>query len=301
VVYVFGRQRFLIGALIVGFIGLLTLSCSVHVQALPDVMPHGNISMRVSPTYITAEVRDGDLIGPIKVSNTGSLTLDLQGFISKGSHDENGVPIFSEPMSDTLRNSVFLTLEPAKFRLRPGESRWIKVKAHVSPTFSGGAYPIIVFQGQPVRRTQSPDLLTGAQVGVLTLITVTPRRKQEPVYAAANIESVSLSQDPINKSVTVSAICKNQGNIHTHLSGTAVIRSCLGQPASVAKLTAAVCLPGHRRMITARFEPFSLNEGIYIAEVLVNAEGNTFPSVPVAFQVARNGMIDMIHMDLAHP
>ncbi len=147
----------------------------------------------------------------------------------------------------------------------------------------------------------SRELLTSAQVGVLTLITVTSRGKQDSIYASANIESVTLSQDPVDRSIIVSATCENQGNIHTTLSGTAVIRSYLGQPASSAKLTPAVCLPGHKRVITARFKPFNLNKGIYIAEVLVNSEGNTHPSIPVAFQVAENGMISAIHMDLAHP
>lgn len=285
--------------MIIVLISLPALSRSAH--ALPNAMSHRNISMRVSPTYIVAEVCDGDFIGPIKVSNTGSLPLDLQGFISEGGHDKNGIPIFSDPSGNTLKCGVFLTLEPTKFRLMPGESRWIKVRAHVSDTFSGGAYPIIVFQGQPAKEMHSRELLTSAQVGVLTLITVTSRRKQDSIYASPNIEYVALSQDPVDKSLIVSAICENQGNIHTTLSGTAVIRSYLGQPASSAKLTPAVCLPGHKRVITARFKPFTLNKGIYIAEVLVNSEGNTHPSIPVAFQVAENGMISAIHMDLAHP
>ncbi len=292
-------RGFRVLALIIVLIGLPALSCSA--RAMQDATSHRNVSMRVSPTYIVAEVSDGDFIGPVKVSNTGSLPLDFQGFISEGGHDENGVPLFLEPMSDTLRDGVFLTLEPAEFKLMPGESRWIKVRAHVSPAFSGGAYPIIVFQGKPAKGTQSRELFTSAQVGVLTLITITSRRKQDSIYASANIESVSISQDPVDKSITVSAICENQGNIHTNLSGTAVIRSYLGQPASLAKLTPALCLPGHKRVITARFKPFNLNRGIYIAEVLVKAEGNAFPSIPVAFQVADNGMISAIHMDLAHP
>lgn len=293
------RRGFPVLALIIVLIGLPALSCSA--QALPDAMSYRSVSMRVSPTYIVAEVSDGDFIGPVKISNTGSLPLDFQGFISKGGHDENGIPIFLAPMNDILTCGVVLTLEPAEFKLMPGESRWVKLKAHVDPAFSGGAYPIIVFQGQPASETQSRELFTSAQVGVLTLITVTSRRKQDSVYASTNIESVAISQDPTDKSITVSAICENQGNIHTNLSGTAVIRSYLGQPASLAKLTPALCLPGHKRVITARFKPLDLNKGIYIAEVLVNAEGNTHTSIPVAFQVAENGMISAIHMDLAHP
>jgi hypothetical protein len=299
VVYLSEKHRFPVLAMIIVLISLPALSRSAH--ALPNAMSHRNISMRVSPTYIVAEVCDGDFIGPIKVSNTGSLPLDLQGFISEGGHDKNGIPIFSDPSGNTLKCGVFLTLEPTEFRLMPGESRWIKVRAHVSDTFSGGAYPIIVFQGQPAKEMHSRELLTSAQVGVLTLITVTSRRKQDSIYASPNIEYVALSQDPVDKSLIVSAICENQGNIHTTLSGTAVIISYLGQPASSAKLTPAVCLPGHKRVITARFKPFTLNKGIYIAEVLVNSEGNTHPSIPVAFQVAENGMISAIHMDLAHP
>ena len=280
-------------ARVIVLICLMTLSCSA--QALPDTVPHGNISMRVSPTYVTAEVRNGDFIGPIEVSNTGSLPLNLQGFISKGGHDENGMPILLEPLSDTLACGVFLTLEPAKFTLMPGESKLIKARAHVSPTFSGGTYPIIVFQGQTAKGTQAREIFTSAQVGVLTLITVKPGRKQEPIYASVNIESVSLSQDPVDKSITVEAVCENQGNIHTNLKGTAVIKSYPEQSASLAQFAPALCLPGHKRIMTARFGALDLNEGIYIAEVLMNSEGNTSPSTPVAFEVAENGIISQIH------
>ena len=212
-----------------------------------------NIS-RVSPTYITSQVSDGDLIGPIHVSNTGSLPLDLQGFIYEGGHDENGIPVFSKPIKgeDTLTRGVSLTLEPAEFTLMPGESRPIKVKAHVTPTFSGGAYPIIVFQGQPLRNTQPREPSTSARVAVLTLLTVEPNTKQDSVSTSASIESVVLSQDPVDKSVTISAICKNEGNIHTNLRGTAVIKSYLGHVASVTTLEPVVC-SGYKRAITARF------------------------------------------------
>ena len=207
------KRRFPVLAIIIVLISLPALSRSAH--ALPNAMSHRNISMRVSPTYIVAEVCDGDFIGPIKVSNTGSLPLDLQGLISEGGHDENGIPIFSDLRGDTLNCGVILTFEPAEFRLMPGESRWIKVRAHVSAAFSGGAYPIIVFQGQPAKGMHSRELLTSAQVGVLTLITVTSRGKQDSIYASANIESVTLSQDPVDRSIIVSATCENQGNIHT--------------------------------------------------------------------------------------
>lgn len=281
------------------FASLLVLSSPS--RAFPQAMPRGSVSMRVSPTYIVTEVRDGDFIGPITVSNTGSLPLDFEGIIEEGGHDENGVPVFPGSTNNTLSNGVFLTLEPAKFRLMPGESRSIKVRAHVSHSFSGGAYPIILFRGKPKGERPASELNTSSQVGVLTLITVAPNRKQESMQASANITSVALSQDPQDKSITVSAICENQGNIHTTLSGTAIIRDYHGQPASLTQLTPVVCLPGYKRALTGRFKPKDFTGGIYIAEVLVNAEGNTFPSIPVAFRIADNGIINVIHMDLAHP
>lgn len=292
-------QRFLRLVILTTILSMLALSrCPT---AASYNVARGGISVRVSPTYITSQVSDGDLIGPIYVSNAGSLPLDLQGFIYEGGHDENGIPVFSKPIKgeDTLTRGVSLTLEPAEFTLMPGESRPIKVKAHVTPTFSGGAYPIIVFQGQPLRNTQPREPSTSARVAVLTLLTVEPNTKQDSVSTSASIESVVLSQDPVDKSVTISAICKNEGNIHTNLRGTAVIKSYLGHVASVTTLEPVVCLPGYKRAITARFAPFDLDQGIYIAELFVNAEGTEQLSIPVAFQVAENGMITTIDMDLA--
>lgn len=276
------------------------LSLSSPVQALPGTISRNSIVMRVSPTYIATQVRDGDYIGPITVSNTGPVPLDLEGVVHEGGHDENGIPVFPASMSNASANGVLLTLEPTEFRLMPGESRSIKVRAHVSRGFSGGAYPIILLQGKPAGGKQAEEIHARSQVGVLTLITVAAGRKQEQICASTDITSIVLSQDPVDKSITVSAICENQGNIHTTLSGTAIIRDCLGQPASLTQLTSAVCLPGYKRIITGRFEPGNLKKGIYVAEVLVNAGASSLPSIPVAFQVTDIGVLSLNYDSKTH-
>ena len=130
-----GKHSLALIATIALLMSLLALSCSA--QAIPEAASHGGMSMRISPTYITAQVRDGDFIGPITVSNTGVLPLDIEGFVTEGGHDENGIPILSGSENHKLPKGIVLTLEPAKFRLMQGESRSIKVNAHVPPGFSG--------------------------------------------------------------------------------------------------------------------------------------------------------------------
>ncbi len=112
-------------------------------------------------------------------------------------------------MSNASANGVLLTLEPTEFRLMPGgESRSIKVRAHVSRGFSGGAYPIILLTRKPAGGEQAEEIHARSQVGVLTLITVAAGRKQEQICASTDITSIVLSQDPVDKSITVSAICE---------------------------------------------------------------------------------------------
>ncbi len=292
------RPRILITAIAL-LTSLLALSCPA--RAVPDTARHNDISMRISPTYITTEVRDGDFIGPITVSNTGTLPLDIQGFIKEGGHDENGIPIFSGAGSQTFSKGIFLTLEPAEFRLMQGESKSIKVRAHVAPGFSGGAYPVILFRGRLTERKNETALHASSQVGVLTLITVESDRKEEQLETASSVTAIAVSQDPSDDSIVVSAICENQGDIHTDFSGTATMKYCDGQLGSQIQLAPVVCLPGCKRIVTGRFKPSKISKGIYIAEVLVTAKGKILPSIPVALEVADTGMVSTVHMDLTHP
>lgn len=282
---------------------LMCLLCSpCPARELPDAMSDHSISVRISPTYIVKEVRNKDSIGPVTVSNTGTVSLDIQGFVSAGSHDENGVPVFLGSSKDSnSHEGVSLILEPGEFTLKPGESKAVEVTAQVSPGFSGGAYPIIVFRGRPIEREPSSALNTSSQVGVLTLISVSSGGKQSQLNATQTLTSASLSQDPVDKSILVSVICENQGNIHTNLCGTAAMRYHDGRLASLTELEPAICLPGCKRIVSGRFMPSKLTKGVYIAEILLTAQGRAVPSVPVAFEVSDNGMVNAIHMDLSQP
>ena len=102
-------------------------------------------------------------------------------------------------------------------------------------------------------------------------------------------------------SILVSAICENRGDIHANLLGTAVIRYCDGQPAFQTQLMPTLCLPGYKRIITGRFSPSGLSKGVYIAEVIVTAQGKVLPSIPIALKVGDNGVVKTAHMNIRHP
>ncbi|NLS44597.1 MAG: hypothetical protein GX969_02480 [Firmicutes bacterium] len=260
-----------------------------------------DVSMNISPTYIVTEVNDEGLIGPITVSNTGPVPLKIRGFISEGGHDINGIPIISDSSNNTQTDKAFLTPEPAEFKLMPGESESVKVIARINGAAPGGIYPIIFFRGQPLDEKTEREFHTSSQIGVITLITVISDQNQGDISEQANITSVAIFQDPQSKSVKISATCENRGNIHANLSGTATIKSHLGQVISDTQLDPAICLPGYKRNITGYINAPVLKEGIYLAEISVNTEKRILPSIPVVFQVADNGKIDTVQMDFAYP
>ncbi|MEW6229161.1 MAG: hypothetical protein AB1700_13900, partial [Bacillota bacterium] len=154
------------------------------------------ISIRVSPASIAAAVQDGDTIGPIIVANPGDSTIDIEGCVQQGGHDEGGIPVY-RPYGSPSAEGVFVTLDPAEFRLSPGTSRAVRAEVHVAPGFSGGAYPVILFRGSIATRSPGHQLGASSQVAVLTLLTVAPRRPGVRPEAKPVLVSVGVAQDTL--------------------------------------------------------------------------------------------------------
>ncbi|MEW5867106.1 MAG: hypothetical protein AB1774_09655 [Bacillota bacterium] len=255
------------------------------------------ISIRVSPASIVAAVQDGDTIGPIIVANPGDSAIDIEGCVQQGGHDEGGIPV-CRPYGNPSAEGVFVTLDPAEFRLSPGASRAVRAKVHVTPGFSGGAYPVILFRGSPATRSSGHQLGASSQVAVLTLLTVTPRRQGVRAEAKPVLVSVGVAQDTSKAAIKVFATCENKGNLHADLGGVVVMRQQDGKVAAEAVMPTGVCLPGYRRTLIGSVAGTCIGSGAYVAEVRVQSSGREVESALVAFRVDDGNRIASTHLDL---
>ncbi|MBC7082735.1 MAG: hypothetical protein PWR07_383 [Bacillota bacterium] len=255
------------------------------------------VSIRVSPASITAAVRDGDTIGPVLVTNRGTSAVDVQGSCEMGGHDQAGVPVH-HAIKDPGAVAVYITLDPAEFRLPPGGSRPVYAKVHVNSGFSGGAYPIILFRARRAEGPPEGDISAASQVAVLTLLTVAPRSPVVRLEAEPVLTSLAVEGNADRNGIRVIATCENAGNIHASLSGVVLLRDCDGNVTAQGALASAMCLPGCARTLSGLVDAARLRKGTYIAEVRLTAAGRAADSALIAFRVLDGMNVASTRIDL---
>ncbi len=255
------------------------------------------ISIRVAPASIAKTVRDGDAIGPIMVSNPGDFEVDVEGRVAEGGHDEWGVPV-NRPREHASSEGVLVILEPARFRLAPGESRAVTARVRVAPGFLGGAYPVVIFQGRPADPGVRQQVVASPQVVVLTLLTVVHGGRGMQVESNAALVSVGVMQDAAGAPVKVFVTCENTGNLHAHLGAATVVRRKDGRIAAEVTMPVCVCLPGCARTLLAPVAAEPLESGAYVADVRVWDSGAEVGSALVAFRVDDGCRVASTRLDL---
>ncbi len=255
------------------------------------------VSIRVSPASIVAVARDGASIGPVLVTNPGTFAVDVQGSVEAGGHDPAGVPVHN-PVEDPGATAVYVTLDPAEFRLPPGGSRVVHARVYVKRGFSGGAYPVILFRARRVVALPDGNISATSQIAVLTLLTVSPHGRAARLEAVPLLTSVAVEGSPGGEGVRVVATCRNTGNIHASLGGVILIRERDGRVAAQASLASALCLPGCSRELVGLVDPARLQEGTYVAEVRLGGAGREVDSALVAFRVSGGTNVALTRINL---
>jgi len=240
---------------------ILLALCVAGFISLP-MTSTGLCAITVSPARLWCTVRDGQYLSPLLIRNTGETDIRIKAWAGKGGHDLDGMPVIKERFRADEQGPV-LRLSPAEFLVKPGRSVRVRGRVDVPTGFSGGFYPVIVFELYTSRQTKG--IVSATRLIVPALLTVPGN-----LETGAGIESIRVLQGEPGGPVTVEMIASNTGNVHYRTEGKILIRS-RGEEVAGLFLPQRTILPGCQRRIVTRWRPDELADGLYELQVsLVN-------------------------------
>ncbi|MGE5594188.1 MAG: hypothetical protein ACM3X3_10980 [Betaproteobacteria bacterium] len=242
-------------------------------------------------------MKDGDTLGPVLVTNRGTSSVHVRASYGIGGHDRAGVPT-CRAIADPATEAVEVVLDPAEFRLAPGESMPVYARVRVKSGFLGGAYPVVLFQASVPEGPSQSDIGTTSQVAVLMLLTSTPHNASVRLGPEPALTSLAVAGAGDGKSLMVTATCHNSGNVHASLSGSVLIRDREGRLTAQGALSSAICLPGCARALSGLVDATRLRNGTYVAEVRLAAAGRPAGSALIAFKAGEGASVASTTIDL---
>ena len=195
--------------------------------------------VQVSPVLISAEIKKNkQYLPPITVKNNGDETIIVRMKFAPLGHELSGAP--TVPKRYKYRGDGLLRVKPNNFKLRPGQSRKVRVQVRVPPKRTGGAYAEMYVQGSPTTKSKG-TVVVKTQVGVIFTLAM-PGSRQKRMQSRA----VFATQEKANGPVSLFAGLKNIGNTHSKVTGTVSV-SKKGKVVGKAHVRSGNILPGFSR------------------------------------------------------
>ncbi len=217
-------------------------------------------ALTVSPVRIELAASPGEQASTfVSVRNSGALPVTLQGaaadFLAQG---EVGEPRFVPAGQSEWSMSRWVSSEPARFTLKPGEGRRVEVKIAVPRDAEpGGHYSAELFSTAPSDTGQTAVV---AQVGTLLLLTVDGDVIHGGTAAMTGPRVVQKGPLPLGVRF------QNVGTIHVEPKGEVMITRLWGAPVEAVGIEAQNVLPASARLLRATWA------GPGIGAYLVRAE-----------------------------
>lgn len=241
------------------------------------------IALRVSPAILELDLRRGQTHAfTVTVANEATHPLLIEVLPADLELTPDGLPVIAPPGSRPQSCAAWLTPDAARFTLEPRATRRVNVTLAVPPAARGGAYGILALRVTPAGPASRDPLSLSVVGNTGTILMLTIRG---PALTRAALADAHAAVEP--DAVTISALLRNDGNIHLRCAGAAVIFGPDDRVAARLTLDAGtgLVLPGGTRRLSARWTPRSLPPGDYRADISITAPRMAAIRHTIRFQV----------------
>lgn len=250
-------------------LGLLLLAGVAFPAAVPR-SARADVSLRISPAIIELAAEPGGKGSqPLTIGNGGTDPVDIAAAVEpyKGADGE--------------RSAVdWLNVEPAEFRLEPGEERAVDVDIDVPRGLkSGGRYALVTFTTGVGTAAGNGAAIAG-KLGAAFLVTVKGKGKLE---RAVGLEHFAPFLEPDGR-IGFRALLRNDGNIHVRPAGAVAVADEAGKPLAALDLEGPTSLlPGDEALL-AGHGSLPLPTATYRADALVDYGGEKPLTATIEFE-----------------
>jgi len=196
----------------------------------------GNMSVGVTPSVVQLSMNEGGTRRrELTVSNEGDESFSVVAEASS----LTGASESSSAVS-------WITIEPLRFELAPGETRPVRVVVNAPPDVVSGGYYAVATLTTEARAVDGTGAAVAGKLGVPLLITVDG--SGEPVVSA-EVERFAAVLEADGR-VGFRAEVHNTGNTHVVLRGSTEVMTAHGTPVDRRELgVSTVILPGDRAVV----------------------------------------------------
>ncbi|HPZ54836.1 MAG: hypothetical protein WBH35_02125 [Bacillota bacterium] len=225
-------------------------------------------SIRISPSRVEKQVRrflffEDRSIGPIRVTNNGTVPLKVRVSVEDLYQTEDGSAVFVTDGSYEYGAADLVTFQPVEFVVEPGKTQLVKGTVDTSSGRTGGGYCVVFFETQPSPGTET-GMSTASRVGALLYI-VFPGEAQ----VAGSIEQLEVSKSG-DERVRVRVLLHNSGNIHICPRGVVRLKTLDAALVCSGTISPLNVLPEASRWLEGGLDlPSEFEPGEYLLETTV--------------------------------
>lgn len=216
----------------------------------------------VSPTRIAAEVRAGDRLPPIELTNRSRETLAVRVDVAPAGQELSGLPRFDLSRSSLRRGRRLARPSVRRLRLAPGQTRRVVVTVGRPVRDRVGVYGVVAFTARVATRAQERGSVVTPSVRLSTnLLLRYPGRLRRTGRATA----LRVEQGP-KRTLRFLGRMRNDGNIHVRPETRLTVRSVGGEVLVRRAFPLENVLPGFERELVFDLKKL-LTAGRYLASV----------------------------------
>ncbi len=233
----------------------------------------------VEGVVFDADVAPGDRISHEMIISLrdGEAPMDLAVEVTDWNQSQDGV---NQP--DAMHNTShpypysamgFLSADPARLHVEPGESQKIAVKGDIPQDVgAGGRYALISIYGMPGKMNQEPENSVGISVAVNALVRLTISGSE--LIKHGEIIDANMDKPISGKHQNLSLIVRNTGNYHFKALAEAALRDDKGRDlAKSSSPLSSNILPMAERLFFVSLVPEQeLGPGAYSVNATVRTE-----------------------------
>jgi hypothetical protein len=200
--------------------------------------------LRIAPARVDAEVRRGDRLPAVRVTNGSPVKVRLRAEARLAGQDLDGLPAIDDRPGARARGRGFLAVSPARFTLKPGESREVTGRVTGGPRRGRGAYGVVLVTGRPARGSERAGAAVAPVLRLAGNVLLTYRGAARSRITADHLRVVPGGQGVLRFLTRAT----NRGRIHDISSTELRVRDARGRLRVRARTAkAGAVLPGAKR------------------------------------------------------
>jgi P pilus assembly chaperone PapD len=244
----------------------------------------GQMSITVSPIRVEHQVKAGtNETNVIEVRNEGREPTRIGIHTEDWTMDRKGDISFSRGAVDSYSCASWLQLNPADFRLDPGQTRQIRYSLTVpAEAKEGGYHAAISLTGMPLpeEAAAKKKMTLNGRIVVIAYATV-----GKPEISAQFQDFQAMAG---NKGVSFKLTLANQGDVHFRIKKSWItLKNSKGEEVGRVEVPDVPVLPGAIRELEFKKEDLGLPKGAYLAEAILDVGKEDFLGRKSSFSVGR--------------